>query len=435
MLLAGTTILLLAATPTASAHPLSTSAVRLDLETHQVTAEVDLPLDELSIARSAKLSAENVLEKSTVLGLRRYVREHMSATDSTGQTWRTRVTGGHVQEVDSLDNLVLHVTLTPSSGSVGDFVLHYDAVMDKLISHRVFISARMGHSGSFTTLAMLSWQTQTVPVAATLPAESHGFLAATKLGIHHISGGSDHLLFLIMLLLPAPLAARGTRWVRRPDLGPAAWQVIHVVTAFAVGHSITLVLGALGWVHLPTRLVESGIALSVLVSAVHAIRPLVRRGEILIAGSFGLLHGLAFAALLTQLDLSRGGLVATLLGFNLGIELTQLLVVALVMPSLIVLSRTPSYAVLRPASAALGAVLAAGWLAQRSGAIPSNPLEPLGDLLVAHPIVLAAGLASLALASVLAQHARRAPVPQQPETPGPGNAQARTALGVNSMAP
>jgi hypothetical protein len=178
-------------------------------------------------------------------------------------------------------------------------------------------------------------------------------------------------------------------------------RVVHVVTAFAVGHSCTLVLGALGLVDLPTRLVESGIALSVLVSAVHAIHPLVRRGEVAIAGGFGLLHGLAFATLLGGLDLTRTSLVTTLLGFNLGIELTQLLVVALVMPSLILLSRTAAYPVLRLGVATLGALLAAGWLADRTGLVSGNPLDPVGNLLVDHPIGLAVGLGLIALTATL----------------------------------
>ncbi|SQD93966.1 conserved membrane hypothetical protein [Parafrankia sp. Ea1.12] len=408
-LLAGTVTVVLALAPQASAHPLSTSAVRLDVGERSVTATVDLPLDQLSIAMNEELTAADVLDDATVTALRAYVQDDISATDSTGQTWTTHVIGGRVESIDGADNLVLDATLTPSSGRVGDFVLHYDAVMDKLVSHRVFVSARYGSTGSYTTLAMLSWQTQSVPVAAlssstTGPAsESRGFVSAVHLGVDHISEGSDHLLFLVMLLLPAPLAATGRRWARRQDLGRAGWRVLHVVTAFAVGHSITLALGAMGWIHLPTRLVESGIALSVLVSAIHALRPLVRRGEVLIAGMFGLLHGLAFAALLGEFDLSRRSLLTTLLGFNLGIEITQLVVVALVMPSLIVISGTVVYPALRTAVASLGAVLATTWFAERTGLTSGNPLEPVGELLVEHPAALAAGLAAVAVLCALAR--------------------------------
>jgi HupE / UreJ protein len=416
-LLAGVTILLIAPAPQASAHPLSTTAVLLDVSTERVTARVDLPLDELSIALDNKLTAATVLAAPTLELVRAYVQGHMSATDDEKRAWTTTVAGGRVARVDGVDNLVLDATLTPGSGTTGNFVFHYDAIIDKLISHRIFVSGRYGDSGSYTTLAMLSWQSQSVPVESTRSASSdiRGFMPAIRLGIHHIGTGSDHLLFLVMLLLPAPLAARGRRWVRRDDLGRAGFRVVHVVTAFAIGHSITLALGALDWVHLPTRLVESGIALSVLVSAVHAIRPLVRRGEIFIAGSFGLLHGLSFAALLGELDLNRSALVTTLLGFNVGIELTQLLVVALVMPSLIVLSRTVAYPAVRTGAAAVGAVLAAAWLTERTGLLSRNRLEPVSQVLVSHPFALAAALAVLAITFGLVQRVGHGPEPARLE--------------------
>ena len=151
------------------------------------------------------------------------------------------------------------------------------------------------------------------------------------------------------------------------------------------------------------RLIEAGIALSVLVSAVHAVRPLVRRGEVYIGVGFGLLHGLAFAALLGQLNLSHSSLVTTLLGFNLGIELTQLLVVALVMPSLLLLSTTTIYPAFRRNVGALGAVLAAGWFVQRTGVIPVNPLEPVASVLVDNPLLVAAVLATFALGAAISQ--------------------------------
>jgi hypothetical protein len=261
---------------------------------------------------------------------------------------------------------------------------------------------------------MLSWQTTSVPVeptrtttggsTATAPT-SRGFTSAIALGIHHTSSGSDHLLFLLMLLIPAPLMTAPRRWAGRRGTGEASWRVVHVVTAFAIGHSITLALGALGWIHPPERLVEAGIALSVLVSAVHAIRPLLGRGEVIIAGGFGLLHGLSFAALLGNLDLSRGQLVSTLLGFNLGIELTQLVVVALVMPSLILISRTSAYPALRLTLASVGVVLSASWFAERTGLVASNPFASAVELIVTHPLKLAAELAALAITSVAARRA------------------------------
>jgi hypothetical protein len=236
-----------------------------------------------------------------------------------------------------------------------------------------------------------------------------GFTAAVGLGVEHIADGADHLLFLVMLLLPAPLLARRGRWERTDDLRHNCLRVVHVVTAFAVGHSITLAMAALGYLSAPTRLVESMIALSILVSAVHAIRPIVRGGEVWIAAGFGLMHGLAFAALLGGLDLSRGSLLTELVGFNLGIELTQLIVVALVMPSLMVLSRTRLYPAVRTILAGSGIVLASAWLAERTTLITANPLEPTSTMLVAHPFVVAAALACVAVAARAVPSLRNSP--------------------------
>ena len=110
-----------------------------------------------------------------------------------------------------------------------------------------------------------------------------------------------------------------------PGAGPwlSIKHTVHVVTAFAIGHSITLALAGFGLIHPPSQIVESLIALSVLVSAIHAIRPLIRGGEAIIAFSFGLAHGLAFANLLGALGLTGTALIGPLLGFNLGIELTH----------------------------------------------------------------------------------------------------------------
>ena len=114
------------------------------------------------------------------------------------------------------------------------------------------------------------------------------------------------------------------------------------MTAFTLGHSITLVFGALGWVRLPGVLVESAIAFSILVSAVHALVPIFRGKEVYIAGGFGLVHGLAFASTLTGFGFDPWTTASSVLGFNLGIEAVQLLIILLVMPCLVVLARAPA---------------------------------------------------------------------------------------------
>jgi HupE / UreJ protein len=286
---------------------------------------------------------------------------------------------------------------------------------------------------------MLSFQRTSVPVTASGPNTTGEFTAAVDLGIEHIRTGSDHLLFITMLLLPAPLVVAGSRWHRNPDQRRAAIRVVHVVTAFTIGHSLTLALGAFELLHLPARVVESGIALSVLLSAVHAIRPLARRGEVIIAGSFGLLHGLAFASVLQDLDLGPAAVVKNLLGFNVGIEITQLCVLALVLPSLVLLSRTIVYPTFRISVASVGAALATGWFAARTGLISGNPLEGAADLVVDHPFALAIGTATFAVAAASTSRLRAHTIPDHPDVdagdgPGPPDMGAdRSASGHQSV--
>lgn len=116
-----------------------------------------------------------------------------------------------------------------------------------------------------------------------------------------------------------------------------------MVTAFTVAHSITLSLAALSVVTLPSRLVESVIALSVALAAANNLRPVVARRRWLVALGFGLIHGFGFASVLADLGLPSESLLLSLMGFNLGVELGQLAIVSGFLPLAFLLRRTPFY--------------------------------------------------------------------------------------------
>ena len=151
-------------------------------------------------------------------------------------------------------------------------------------------------------------------------------------GIWHIWIGFDHILFLLALLLPAVLVHATGRWRGVARFSDALREVLWVVTAFTVAHSITLSLAALGLVQLPSRLVESAIAASVVLAAANNLKPLVEGRRWIVAFVFGLIHGFGFATVLAELGLPQGALVLSLLGFNLGVEIGQLAIVALFLP-------------------------------------------------------------------------------------------------------
>lgn len=202
-------------------------------------------------------------------------------------------------------------------------------------------------------------------ILAQVPFWFHGFAGMFRLGIRHIAEGTDHLLFLLALLLPAPLMFHRSRWSGFAGVRHSIKQIFKVVTAFTVGHSITLVLAGLGVVRVPSRPIEVLIAVSILVSAIHALRPLFPGREAVIASFFGLVHGLAFATTLSDLGLGGWERVASLFGFNFGIETMQLIVVAATMPSLLLLSRTHAYSTLRIGGSLFAAFASVGWIAER----------------------------------------------------------------------
>jgi len=173
-------------------------------------------------------------------------------------------------------------------------------------------------------------------------------VAYTVLGIEHILFGFDHLLFVVGLVL---------------IVGPKAKRLVSTLTAFTVGHSITLALAALGFVSLPSAPVEACIALSVVLLAREAVLRedgLMQRKPWLVAAAFGLLHGLGFAGALRQIGLPDDSVWLALLTFNVGVEIGQILFVAAIWIPIHALTERPRLAL----AYAIGG-LAAAWTMER----------------------------------------------------------------------
>ena len=196
------------------------------------------------------------------------------------------------------------------------------------------------------------------------------FLDYGNEGVWHIWTGFDHILFLLSLLLPAVLVRShtpGRRWDAAASFRVTFWDVVKVVTAFTLAHSITLSLAALGAVTLPSRLVESAIALSVVLAALNNLWPVVYEKRWVIAFCFGLIHGFGFASVLADLGLPQESLLITLVAFNLGVELGQLVIVSVFLPIAFALRASAFYWRV-PFTGGSGAIalVAMLWLVQRA---------------------------------------------------------------------
>jgi hypothetical protein len=384
------------------AHPARASAVLLDIGQVAIEAEVQVPLDQLGLALSQRFEEKpgDVLPAHQ-RELTEYLASHARMSAPDGASFAVSVRSLEVREVDGAWHLVALLTFSPpSTGTTSSFSLHYNAVLHKVVTHKVFVQIRRDFKNavfaSSPELAdVIRFQHESVQIDRSNGTWLRGMAGAFVLGVRHIAEGTDHLLFLMALLLPAPLLARRRRWEEPAGVKQSLLKVLKIVTAFTVGHSLTLALAGTGALHVPSQPVEVLVAVSILVSAVHAVRPLFPEREPVIAGAFGLVHGLAFATLLTDLGFESGSLAAGLISFNLGIEAMQVAAIVLTMPWLLLLSRSGPYVWVRTCGAAFSGLAALGWTAERALGL-DNPLSPIVERLFEHSFLLIAVLAAVA---------------------------------------
>ena len=169
------------------------------------------------------------------------------------------------------------------------------------------------------------------------------------LGVEHILIGYDHILFLLALLI----------------VSVHFRQMVKVATAFTVAHSITLALAWYGIVNLPSRIVESAIAISIAFVAIENIVSQRFGHRWLLAGGFGLVHGLGFYSALRDLGLGQTDMATTLLAFNLGVEAGQIAIIALVYRPLILWRRQQWYQPSVRACSAIILLVASWWIFER----------------------------------------------------------------------
>ena len=358
-------IVLLALSGPAAAHLTPNSEVRLSIGSKMVTADIIVPRGEYAYATGNPFASTN---QSRAIA-RDYLVRSIRVRGSAGERWSVVI--DNVEFVQIAGPPDLHATarfLPPQGQSTSAFTIDWHVIVDDLPNHfALFVLERT--SGERDILGAV--RSGSGPLTVDRPHETAPtlLLSAMALGVHHIIGGYDHLMFLLALLLPAPLIAVQGRWRLPRPRKETFIKLASIVTAFTIGHSVTLIGATLDQWSLPSAPVETAIAVSVLVSAIHAIRPLVPGREPLIAGAFGLVHGLAFATLVQDAGAGVSDSAISLLGFNLGIELVQMAIVVAITPGLLIFSRRAGYRYFRIGAALVCAAAAVAWIVNRTTGI------------------------------------------------------------------
>lgn len=360
----------------ASAHSGEESHVYLQVYDSSIEGRVEYPIADFNEIFGVELpdDPEAVVGEieELVPQVQSYTEDHFWLGDSSGQ-WPLVFEGYEILETGSGLYLLFpfEVGVDFANEVPREFNVFYEAIIESKPERSAFLIIENDwRSGTFRNegTPLLRFTSEQSSKLVSLDEESAvtAFTAVVGLGAEHIQIGSDHILFILALVLPSVLifsAARG--WQPAGSFGSSLWRVTKIATSFTIAHTITLTLGGLGIVEISPAVVEPIIAISIALAAWHNLKPVFFNNEWLIAFVFGLFHGFGFAGLLGDLGLDRSNRVISLLGFNLGIELGQVAIILLLFPALFLLRRVRVYVpFMKIASGAL-ILIALGWFADR----------------------------------------------------------------------
>ncbi len=354
------------------AHPSLLSSFEIDVYPNKVSIEVKVPVEELEKAVQFKILQENITSHKTVLIKYFLERIHLKGID--GKEWISSIEEEiSISDTDvtkeGIDLLVKMNFIVSQDEVINTFIIESDLIQREVLNHQIVVYLRKDwESGVFSEepkiIGTIRFARNSITVDRKDSSLWIGFLSTFKLGMRHIAEGYDHLLFLFMLLLPAPLMKINNSYEYKKQKD-TFFYLFKIVSAFTVGHSLTLALGALQIINPPLPLIEVIIAISVLTSAINVIHPILYKIEFWIAGGFGLIHGLAFSSTVSEFGLHSTQLLLSILGFNLGIELIQFMIILFCLPFMYLMIKSNFYILFKIIIGVIGIILSLLWIYDR----------------------------------------------------------------------
>lgn len=325
------------------AHATTTALARIELVDNKLRYALSIVLPEIPIGSAEGLKAAANGDRAAAERIAAQARQALSVDLGGARCRMGAVRIGGAGANDARGTIEIDFTCDASHGRL-EIAEDWSAILGE--HYQTLANVRTSSGERQITIEETSRKTA---IDVDRPVAT-GWLDFIKLGIEHIVTGYDHLLFLVALLATAK----------------GAWSVVRIVTAFTLAHSVTLSLAVLGIVTIPGRIIEPLIAASIVWVALEnlVVKEPGRRRWIW-AFAFGLVHGFGFASALGELGLQGPAIARALVGFNLGIEIGQLMFVAVFLPALMLLQRGRGAELIpRLASLAVAAV-GAYWFVQR----------------------------------------------------------------------
>ena len=350
----------------AFAHFPDQSYIYLQIQENSVTGRFEISTGDLNKVFGLDLRAGLTKEDLAphLAKIQEYVLQNASFSAREGGDYQIRFTEPDILRAEAFGDFVLLKFELEGVKNVPEKIdVKYEAFIKDIAGHTALLVIEENKkSGLANNESMHSLEFSTGKTKQELSTTEDfllpSFLAMIRSGIWHIWIGFDHILFLLALLLPSVLSFRSKDDGLPPEFDTKVWKpverfkpalknVVLIVTCFTIAHSITLCLAAFEIISLPSRLIESIIAFSIALAAIHNIYPLISGREWLIAFVFGLFHGFGFAGILAEKGLGGDYLVLSVFGFNLGVEIGQMAIIVLVFPILFLLRRTFLYPKIR----------------------------------------------------------------------------------------
>jgi hypothetical protein len=375
-----TVCLLLVGIPLFS-HPMPNSLIFLSLKEKSIGMEIQMPVQEFELAFGKDLL--NQSDKILTLyseEIKTYLYQHIQIKTIQNipvkYTIKTIALDSAFSEANG-KYLEIQAHLESEKNeqfNPRDFILMYDVIIHQVVNHFAVIRINQDFNNGITAadsveigLIQLDIASNTIkPLHLKIEEGStwRGFKSMFDLGMKHIRIGTDHILFLLTLLLISPLTVIEKKWSLFQGFQFTAKRFLSISIAFTIGHSLALMIGAYSLFPIPVKLIEILIAISILLSAFNCIQPIFKQKESLVALGFGAIHGLAFSEALVDLDLETMQKLWSILGFNVGIEAMQIIIMGLFFP-ILWMSKFKVYHYLRVAIAIFTIFAAFVWLIER----------------------------------------------------------------------
>jgi len=350
--------------PHALAHDTSDAFITIDIEGLSLSGQYDISLQDLELLLNVDGNHDEKITWGELLAKEadvfRYLTRHLIIKN---ENVHCEIQPIDLQVSDLNRGMFASVIFETSCDRVPKTNLNveYSGMFEEDAKHRGLLSiSHRDETDSF----VLSRENRSLKYSMAEKSAGTKITQFILEGINHIFHGIDHMLFLVALVLPAVYDIRQKKYIPKEGFRDVIFSAFKVVTAFTAAHTLTLCLTSFALIDPPpSRVVEGLVALTILLTSLNNLRPVVVYNFWLVGFLFGLIHGIGYASVLTDLGLSGWSLAKPLIGFNVGVELAQLVILAVFLPPAFALRFTSFYYLLfLVAGSCVTAALASVWL-------------------------------------------------------------------------